>query len=207
MGDRSALERPAPTNEDVSTYLHLVEQAVRRFAYRVPPSVLRDDLVANATFGLFDALRRSPDRGPTFTYYARLRIEGALVDGLRSQDPLHRRDRQRKRPGAPSASPLTVVAFGELEESALLQITDPDSRTPEDELELKARHSALEQAMPLLAEREARILRLRYFEGMSMEAIACLLGLSASRLHQIHRAALSFLRESMTAARQARLAA
>jgi RNA polymerase sigma factor for flagellar operon FliA len=195
------LERPAPTNEEVRTYLPLVERAVRRLAYRMPRSVQRDDLVATATFGLFDALRRSPDRGPAFTYYARLRIEGALKDWLRAQDPLRRRDRRRK-----WTPPLVTVAFDDLDESVLLQI-DPDSRTPEDELELKARHAALGQAMRLLPGREARILRLHYFEGMPMEAIGRLLGVSESRVYQLHRAAASFLRKRMTAPTGARLAA
>src|SRR5258708_12470252 len=66
-----------------------------RLLRKLPPNVLRDDLIAAGTFGLVDALRKSADRGPAFDWYARIRIRGAVVDELRAQDWLTRRARTR----------------------------------------------------------------------------------------------------------------
>src|SRR5258708_851660 len=66
-----------------------------RLLRKLPPNVLRDDLLAAGTFGLVDALRKSADRGPAFDWYARIRIRGAVVDELRAQDWLTRRARTR----------------------------------------------------------------------------------------------------------------
>jgi RNA polymerase sigma factor for flagellar operon FliA len=84
------------TAQDVTDYLPLVHQMVARRLRRLPPNVLRDDLIAAGSYGLMQALRRNgQDRGPTFIWYARIRIDGAIVDELRSQDWLSRRARSR----------------------------------------------------------------------------------------------------------------
>src|ERR1700733_544925 len=74
-----------PTREELTLYMPLVHQVVGRVLRKLPPNVLRDDLVAAGAFGLIDALRKSVDRGPAFDWYARIRIRGAVVDELRSQ--------------------------------------------------------------------------------------------------------------------------
>jgi len=84
-----------PTREELTLYMPLVHQVVCRVLRKLPPNVLRDDLVAAGAFGLIDALRKSPERGPAFDWYARIRIRGAVVDELRSQDWLTRRARTR----------------------------------------------------------------------------------------------------------------
>src|SRR5215467_8820453 len=84
-----------PTREELALYMPLVHQVVGRVLRKLPPNVLRDDLVAAGSFGLIDALRKSVDRGPAFEWYARIRIRGAVVDELRAQDWLTRRARTR----------------------------------------------------------------------------------------------------------------
>jgi RNA polymerase sigma factor for flagellar operon FliA len=84
-----------PTREDITEYMPLVHQVVARLLRRLPPNVQREDLIAAGSYGLVDALRKSPDRGPAFEWYARIRIRGAAVDELRSQDWLTRRARTR----------------------------------------------------------------------------------------------------------------
>src|SRR5579862_3772358 len=84
-----------PSREELTLYMPLVHQVVARVLRKLPPNVLRDDLVAAGTFGLVDALRKSTERGPAFDWYARIRIRGAVVDELRAQDWLTRRARTR----------------------------------------------------------------------------------------------------------------
>src|SRR5580693_8720352 len=85
----------SPSREELTSYMYLVHQVVARVLRKLPPNVLRDDLIAAGTFGLVDALRKSADRGPAFDWYARIRIRGAVVDELRAQDWLTRRARTR----------------------------------------------------------------------------------------------------------------
>ena len=82
---------------EVTELMPLVHHAVGTMLKRLPPNVLRDDLVAAGTFGLLDALRRQApaERGVEFGWYARVRIRGAILDELRSQDWLSRRARRR----------------------------------------------------------------------------------------------------------------
>ena len=67
--------------------LPLVQYAVSDLAGRVPSHVGRDDLVSAGMLGLAQAAKAwDPERGVTFERYARARIQGALLDELRSRD-------------------------------------------------------------------------------------------------------------------------
>src|SRR5258708_19753593 len=88
----------SPSREELTAYMYLVHQVVARLLRKLPPNVLRDDLIAAGTFGLVDALRKSTDRGPAFDWYARIRIRGAVVDELRAQDWLTPPPRTRVAP-------------------------------------------------------------------------------------------------------------
>ena len=78
-------------NALVEAYQALVTQVVRRFGARLPRSVDRGDLVTAGNFGLMSAIQGfDPARGVRFESYAELRVKGALLDELRSQDWLPR---------------------------------------------------------------------------------------------------------------------
>ncbi len=183
------------SSRELTAYLPLVHRAVRRFAYRLPPNVLRDDLLSDGTAGLLDALRRSPDRGPRFTHYARLRIEGSIVDGLRSQDWLCRSLRKRVRLGGEHAA--AVVSLDELAERVGLDPTDPTRCTPEEELDHMRQRAALGRAVMRLPDREASIVTSHYFEGVELQEIAARLCVSAARVSQLHHRALALMRAMM----------
>src|SRR3990167_4367950 len=106
-----------PSAEEISRHLPLVRQVVARFIRRLPSNVLRDDLVAAGVYGLVDSLRKNGgDHGPTFESYARIRIRGAILDELRTQDWLPRRARWAalgKRPSSGGA-PIAVTVLDDL---------------------------------------------------------------------------------------------
>src|SRR3954468_9017073 len=69
-----------------------------RLAGRVPKSVDMDDLVAAGMLGRPAAAPRVDEsRGIPFEAYSRRRIQGAILDGLRAEDPLTRRERRSGR--------------------------------------------------------------------------------------------------------------
>ncbi len=80
----------------VEWYQGLISQIVRRFGARLPRSVDRGDLSTAANVGLIRAIHGfDPDRGVRFESYCELRVKGALLDELRSQDWLPRPWRQK----------------------------------------------------------------------------------------------------------------
>lgn len=83
-------------NQLVEAYQHLVTSVVRRFAARLPRTVDRGDLSTAANVGLMGAVASfDPKRGVGFEAYAEMRIRGALLDELRTEDWLPRPWRQR----------------------------------------------------------------------------------------------------------------
>lgn len=84
--DREALVRDA---------MPLVGYCVSAVAARVPRHVRHDDLVSAGLLGLAQAAKMwDPARGVGFEHFARLRIQGALLDELRSRDWASRSARQ-----------------------------------------------------------------------------------------------------------------
>src|SRR5579864_1816748 len=141
-----------PTREELSLYMPLVHQVVGRVLRKLPPNVLRDDLVAAGAFGLIDALRKSVDRGPAFDWYARIRIRGAVVDELRSQDWLTRRARTRasKAQAQGEGCGASVVGFDDLPESQAHAFADETVASPQQQVEQRMDRAALEKAVALL---------------------------------------------------------
>lgn len=80
----------------VEAYQGLAKDIARRFGARLPRSVDRGDLQTAASVGLIHAVEGfDPERGVRFESYCELRVKGALLDELRSQDWLPRPWRQR----------------------------------------------------------------------------------------------------------------
>ncbi len=76
----------------------LVGYCVTSVAARVPRHVRHDDLVSAGLLGLAQAAKMwDPERGVSFEHFARRRIEGALLDELRSRDWASRSARQDTR--------------------------------------------------------------------------------------------------------------
>jgi RNA polymerase sigma factor for flagellar operon FliA len=88
--------RASVRNELVELYQDLVRDIVRRFAGRLPRRVDPGDLTTAANVGLMASIESfDPERGVRFESYCELRIKGALVDELRTQDWLSRPWRSR----------------------------------------------------------------------------------------------------------------
>jgi RNA polymerase sigma factor for flagellar operon FliA len=185
---------------EVSAYMPLVHQVVSTMLSRLPPNVLRDDLLAAGTFGLLDALRRQPaaQRGAEFAWYARVRIRGSIVDELRTQDWLSRRARRRFSSDERNTS-AAVVGIEDLPEERR-NIADDAALTPETLVAARSEAKVLAKAVDRLPERERNIITAHYFEGVQLRAIAKDLGVSEPRVSQLHARAVARLREMMSEA-------
>jgi RNA polymerase sigma factor for flagellar operon FliA len=197
-----------PTREDLALYMPLVRQVVGRVLRKLPPNVLRDDLIAAGTFGLVDALRKSADRGPAFDWYARIRIRGAVVDELRAQDWLTRRARTRvaRAQALGLGGSAAVIGFDDLPEVQSQGFIDESAASPQEQVERRLDRVALEAAVAQLPEREAKIVGWHYFEGIPFKTIAGRLGVSEPRVSQLHARAIGRLRTTMADRRDAEAA-
>ena len=83
-------------NQLAEIYLPIVRSVAEQVTSRLPRSVDPDDLISAGVFGLLQSLENfDPNRGTKFETYCRMRIRGAMIDELRSQDLLSRDARGR----------------------------------------------------------------------------------------------------------------
>ncbi len=77
-----------PDGEDlIEKYLPLVRFVAEKIHRRLPPGVDLESLIHSGVVGLLEALRRfDPKRGVEFEVYARYRIQGEVMQCLRSLD-------------------------------------------------------------------------------------------------------------------------
>ena len=184
---------------EVTEFMPLVHHVVGTMLPRLPPNVLRDDLVAAGTFGLLDALRRQApaERGAEFGWYARVRIRGAILDELRSQDWLSRRARRRFA-SEERTTGAAVVGIEDLPEERR-GFADEGAMTPESLVSARSDANALAKAVEKLPIRERNIITQHYFDGVQLRAIAKDLGVSEPRVSQLHARAVARLKELLAA--------
>jgi RNA polymerase sigma factor for flagellar operon FliA len=106
------VDRPLSPSPDelVQQHLPLVHHVVADMIARVPRHIPRDELTSAALFGLVQAARAyDASRGVTFDRYARRRMQGALLDDLRSRDWASRGVRAQARKIKSVTDELTVA--------------------------------------------------------------------------------------------------
>jgi len=103
--------RPSDVDSLVTTHLPLAQFAVNAVASRIslPGHVSRDDLLSCAQVALVEVARRfDPTAGASFATYALPRLQGAVLDELRSGDWASRSVRAAARRTDAAADALTI---------------------------------------------------------------------------------------------------
>ncbi len=82
----------------IMAYAPLVRSCASALRLRLPPELEYGDLVGNGMIGLVEAVERyDPEANPDFVSYARKRIFGAMVDGVRREASLPRSVYEKRR--------------------------------------------------------------------------------------------------------------
>ena len=171
------------------------------------------DCVQNALLGLMEAIERfDPARGIAFQPYARLRVRGAVFDGLRVLRNVHLGLKHDIAQQAASArerveslsehggDPLedfiaTTVGLGL---GFLLDTQSMPSRMqPTDayaELEKAQLSAAVSESLDQLSERERAVVVMHYYHQLAFVDVAKRLGVTKGRISQLHKSALERLR-------------
>ncbi len=221
-----ATKDPGLRNRLVLQYAPLVKYVAGRLRTRMPDTVEQDDLVSDGVLGLMDAIERfEPARGLSFQTFAVPRIRGAIIDGMRSMDfvPRSVRDKLRivvraqkalelKLGRAPEDAEIAqeagipVQQLRDLSRQASSNHANLDDFDLADELSQAADHhveqgdvnASLMRVVDQLAERDQVIIALYYFEGLTLAEIGLVLGVTESRVSQVHRRATITLRDRLT---------
>jgi RNA polymerase sigma factor for flagellar operon FliA len=224
--------------EIVHKYLHLAKYVAGRISINLPPNVELNDLINDGILGLIDAIEKYDDaRGVKFETYAITRINGSILDALRSLDWVPRGVRQRARElertyqelelqlgRAPREDELAAkmgVTVKELDrlmqrvrgtsvlsleeflpnekgyEIPLVDTLKDDEHDVTSEVEQREVHASLVAAVDALSPQERTVIRLYYFDGQTLKEIKSSLGVSESRVSQIHARAVIHLRQKL----------
>ena len=216
---------PAVRNRLVLQYAPLVKYVAGRVRTGLPGTVDADDLVSDGVIGLMDAIERfQPDRGLSFQTFAVPRIRGAIIDGMRSMDfvPRSVRDKLRtvqraqltleERLGrtpedeeVARETGIPVSVLRDLSKQASSSHANLDDFDLADELSYAAEHriedgavsDSVMRSVAELPERDRILIALYYFEGLTFSEVGRVLGVTESRVSQLHRRAMGTLRERL----------
>jgi RNA polymerase sigma factor for flagellar operon FliA len=190
--------RPPSQSElaTVKRFTPLVSRIAGGFVRRLPSNILHDDLFAAGMGGLWEAIRRNPEcLSEQFEWYARVRIRGAILDDLRSQDWLPRRHRVDAAALAHDVDvpPVAIIHFDEVGESELDRALS-DISSSEAAVASKITQETLAEFVATLPERERYIVIRHYHEGARFKDIGAELGVTEPRISQLHARAMDRLR-------------
>jgi RNA polymerase sigma factor FliA len=234
-----AVTKASPSREEaIHRYLHLVKYVAGRISVHLPSNVDINDLINDGVFGLIDAIEKYDDsRSVKFETYAITRINGAILDALRSLDWVPRAVRQRARqvdrafeglefelgrdPTDEELANRLALSVRELDRvrqhmrgTAMVSLEEPLPNTGDHEVfvgdtledtesDVTARierdelRRELVCAVASLPAQERAVIRRYYFQGDTLKAIKHELGVSESRVSQIHAQAVARLRQRL----------
>src|SRR5579884_923155 len=204
---------PPNRDEVLRQYLPLVRRVVQRLAARKPPHIELDDLVSWGIVGLLDAIGKyDPAKEALFSTYAQFRIRGAILDHLRSLDWVPRSVRQKAsliekithqlegRLGRPPTEEEIAAQLGmSLDEyqELLAKIGEEGEADPLRALLSHERVHLVAEAIQHLPERERIVVTLYYHEELTMKEVGAVLGLTESRVSQLHSQAMLRLKGNL----------
>jgi RNA polymerase sigma factor for flagellar operon FliA len=177
------------------------------------PQIDWSDFAQNATLGLLEAMSRfDPDRGLDFMAYAKLRVQGAVFNGVRvfltgvDRGTVTQRSQDRLASLAPDTESepdllgVLIDTVASLGAGYLLEQSSPCSAEGlQREVENRQLGRLLAGALESLSERERLVLTAHYLNHVPFNVVAAQIGLTKGRISQLHRSGLINLRRILQA--------
>ena len=213
-------------DELVIAYMPALRAMAFRLKERLPSSIDVNDLISIGVEEMIKLSRKyDKEQNDSFWGYVKKRVNGAMLDYLRSLDVLSRNNRKivkeldllideyyQEHECEPDdeylakALNLDIDKIKEariaLEISYVLPLEEQINCYCEDStLDRIERESLIEKVSEVLSqlkEREQLIVQLYYYEELSLKEISEILDISESRISQIHKKLLKKLRERLT---------
>lgn len=225
-------------------YIYLVRYVVGRVKVSLPVTISIEDIAGYGVEGLINAIERfSPQKNTRFETYALIRVRGAILDRIRSEDFLPRSVRKKikdikqaaevlKQQLGRTATSTEVANYLDMDVDKVNQvmsedvvvtsiydkrgtsedsmeiidtIEDSNKLNPQERMEEKNVKTDLQKALQRLPERERVLMVLYYQENMTMKEIGETIGMSESRVCQLHAQAIMKLKNILNENRSSRL--
>ena len=225
-------------------YIYLIRYVVGRVKVTLPATISIEDIARYGVEGLINAIERySPQKNTRFETYALIRIRGAILDRIRSQDFLPRSVRKKikdiksaqehlKQELGRMPTTQEVAQYIDMEPEKVIQLLSEDTTmtslydkkgsnddsveiidtledtnklNPQEQAEEKNVKQELEKALLRLPERERVIMVLYYQENLTLKEIGETIGMSESRVGQLHAQAIMKLKNILSENRTSRL--
>lgn len=217
-------DRPAPARETLflSYYPFAKMIAARHFRDRRSGDIEFADLAQLASTGLLEAIDHfDPDVGVPFKRYAGRRISGSILDGIAKMSEVRQQISFRNRIRSERARSLcdgdvetlstpdamqalievaVGLALGFMLEGTGLYVGAEEPECAANAYESLAWKEAVQRItreLDALPDRERSIIRRHYFDGLSFEQIATLLGVTKGRVSQVHKSSMVLLRKRL----------
>ncbi len=185
QGDPTARERL------VVAYSPMVKFVAGRLGAGLPSHVEDADLISYGLVGLIGAIERfEPERGIKFETFAMTRIRGSIIDELRSLDWVPRSVRSRAREIEQAQAKLE-------HELQRAPTADEGAADPQEALASNEVKDRLTEAIGSLPEREQLVVALYYYENLTLREIGEVLGVTESRVSQLHTKAVMRLKSHL----------
>lgn len=189
-------------NQLIEQYGSFVRSIARQVKKAVSPRIELDDLIAYGMTGLLEAAERfDAKQGANFTTFSYYRVKGAIYDGLRGMGWVSRHEYQKIRFGeqanaylenasgskseeledlASQVNSLVTIFVTSLEGLEKQDFEDTKIQAQDErllELELK---QTLQKALMRLPRADLELIKLYYFQNLSLEEVGQKIGLSKS---------------------------
>jgi len=204
-------------------YLPAVKNMAYKMKMRLPASVDVDDLVAVATEELIKVSRRyDPKKNDNFWGYVKQRVQGSMLDYLRSLDVVSRGDRKiikdiekevanyyNKYQEEPDDEylaeklnlPLAKIKKARLASEIYNVMPIEEQLNYFDDIQKKVEQEELidiiKRELSHMTKREQLVIQLYYFEELSLKEISEVLDITESRISQIHKDVIRRIREKL----------
>lgn len=201
------------SNDLVNKYSDYVVKIAQQIKRNLHPNIETQDLVSYGMTGLIEAANRfNPKLGVNFTTYSYYRIKGAIYDGLRCMGSLSRTEYKRQTHEekewlcvhetqklntsddfTKKAQQTASIYLVSLEQQENISIKDENIERADDLMAKLQLYEKMKKAIGYLSKKEQDIIKLYYFEELSLEEVGNKMGLSKSWTSRKHAKALEKL--------------
>ena len=188
---------PELKKQIILTYTNLVHYVIHNSKF-ISNKIFDDrDYFQFGIEGLSEAIDRfDPDYGTKFETYAIQRIRGKIIDELRKVQ-----SKQKIYTASEEEVYHTTMSLNspidDENNCQLYEVISDESETPGDTTEKNESKELLLEAIKQLDEKERLIITLYYYENMNYAEIAKVIGVTVSRVSQVHTKIIESLKKKL----------